>query len=1233
MGSRVSHGRQFETESRPLPFRRLHLDTQIPQRRAAAPWLGGTPGPSGIVLASIVVALVLVSSFAVMSTGRQAPGPNGGAVHRPGGPAIPAGELQIPGPAASLARPGEHLHSAVGGPPIVEWYNVTSTASTSLLEQPPHLFGASMAYDPGDPTHTPPPAAGLLLLFGGGTPWGLSNFTYVGIPTTTTAGNGVVTPSIQWVNLSAQLPVAPSPRYYASMAYDAIDGYVVLFGGQNGTTFFDDTWTIQITGAIQNGLWVFYTTGWVHRIERTTPSLRAGAQMAYDPIDQDVVLYGGEYGTQLLGDTWDFFGGSWTQLTSPTSPPVDGHGALVPDGAGGVLLITGRGLLSQAWTFVGGTWNLISTTVPLGGAAYVGVSYDNATGNLTLFGGMNLTTLSASNATWNATADLGVWSQPVTGAAPADRAYASMVYDPAIGLTVLFGGGGPVGPLNDTWVFGSWPRNAFPFSVTLAFYSSAFGPENPPFQPGSDVYFIATPNGGTAPYSYYFSSNGAASVYVAGSGSVTVMFSFSSPANYLLTVIVGSGGLQATANLTIPVGSIMVPNWQPLRDFYSFPNSGSVWSPGGNCWGFATTAILYWDHDIAGEADTPYLPAPVYSTFNLSEPPGNPPSSGPGMNSTTLAIMMHQTLEAALVTTTSISGASMAADLVQLENQLALGNPVILVLHSPQHGYHAVVAYGVWTAPNGTVEITTSDSNEPNTTDLGYWIPASENFTYYSAGAYVNGFTYSVAAPAVSTIQPSWLKHWMYTSDSQSYDTQGNGWELVASDAALKIVSTAGGSDSFAFPSLGDSQTFLGGIANSSGIEEPFQIGPLHGVMQVYALPLANGVGYGIKDPSNNTSDIELVQATNDSGTPTVRGATFTVSSEGEHAVNLTAEPNGTRLVVGNESVSVNVSFAQLVGNVSDVLNASSLTLPAYSLVGFHVENWSGLASTSANSIEVSVSTDNGTGATTTYHLTNGQSGLGPGTLVAFTVTFTETGLTTKELAKPGWSVEVGGVLESTTTATTLSFNLANGTYPYLVMGPAGDTVLGNPAGGTLTVAGAAQNWPFTFAKGKTAVLTFTAKGLAVDRNWCVEVSGLTLCSTGKSVKFPALALGPYDYAVVSPLAGQTVTGNVGKTTAVLTGGSTQTLDLVKSTTVALTFAYEYAVTFAESGLTSGTWSITVKGHTETAAWDRAIQFNLTNGTYAYKIGGEMGYIGTGSPARAVVPTSVSVTVTFTKKA
>ena len=1193
------------------------------------------------LIVAALVSIALPTGVLQLSTLETNPGGNGpaGALLTPAAPvslpspALPSAEkggmLAIPGPAASPARAAPH--PALTGV-TVGWFNVTNTASRLPNERPPYMLGSSLVYDPGGP-HIPPPTAGLLVLFGGFARWGApTNYTYVGIPTTVTAGNGVSTPSVEWVNLSSRLPTAPAPRYHAAMAYDATDNYVVLFGGsKDGVTEYGDTWTFQVTGVVQNGNWTFYTSGWTRLIERATPSLRSGARMAYDSIDHYVVLYGGSYNGTPLGDTWIFAGGTWTPLHPIPSPLADSDGALVPDGPAGLLLIFGQGESTLAWTFLGGTWTFVTNSVPLGPRAFIAVSYDNATGNLTVFGGQNQTTLTYTNDTWNATANLSAWWQPTTSQAPAERGTTAMAYDPAIGLTVLFGGGGNGGTyFNDTWLFGTWPPGETPFSVTLTFGPASLRP-GPPFPPPARIPFIATPNGGSAPYNFQF-VDGGLKVNATANGSVLEFFLYTTPGNYLLSVTATSGALQASANLTVPVGSVMVPNWQPLRDFYSFSNYGSGWSPGGNCYGFATTAALYWEHDIAGAPVTPYLPAHKYSTFDLVAPPGIKPFPGPGMNSTTLAIMLHQTLDPANSVNSSFSPSDMVASYTLLVKQLQKGNPVVLSLAATNRsiGYHAVVAYGEWSALNGTDEITTSDSNEPGKTNIGYWDPTNETFTYTSAGIPVNGFIVALPAPAVSTLQPSWLGNWAYDGFSQSYDTQGFGFEVVGSDVPLSISSSAGGSDFFALPTEADSQTFVGGIAGSSGVEEPFLTGTSNGTVQAYALPMAPNVTYSVNDPSSGSSHLMVVQATNDSGIPLVQGFSINVTSTAVHDFTLVAGPNGTRMSVGSTPVNVTISFARLVGNVSDVLNASSLDFPAFSQVTFDVRNWSALASTSTPSVTVYVAAHNGTGPTTEYSLENGQAGLGGGSRLTFVVAFTETGLPALTLARAGWTVILNGTRVWSTHSTISFSGTPNGTFPVLVTGPMGYRV--STSIETVSVAGNASV-DVPFVKGSTYTLTFSEKELARGQTWCVTLNGAESCTSRTSQRFGNLSssasYGAYAYAIVSPLGGQRITASIGRTSVPVSGSTS----LSRSETIVYTIVYDYAVTFTESGAPAGTWSITVAGHTLSNATGEPITFELRNGTYSYRIGAIAGFRSAGypRPVRVSEP-GVTVTVTFSPK-
>jgi hypothetical protein len=245
-------------------------------------------------------------------------------------------------------------------------------------------------------------------------------------------------------------------------------------------------------------------------------------------------------------------------------------------------------------------------------------------------------------------------------------------------------------------------------------------------------------------------------------------------------------------------------------------------------------------------------------------------------------------------------------------------------------------------------------------------------------------------------------------------------------------------------------------------------------------------------------------------------------------------------------------------------------------------------------------------------------------------LTITESGLPARTLAKDGWTVVLGGIRQWSTHATISFTGLANGTYPVLVTGPNGYV----ETTGALTTVKVSGSTPVAvaFAKGKTLTLTFTEKGLAKGQSWCVSIDNATACTKAASQKFVNLTAssvyGDYSYAVVSPLVGQHITAAIGKTT-VLTSGS---LDLVASTTIAYTFAYDYAVTFTETGAPSGTWSVTIGTTTLSNNTGEPIVFHLVNGTYSYKIGAIFGYKSSGSPKRVVVPTAVSVTVTYTKK-
>jgi len=80
---------------------------------------------------------------------------------------------------------------------------------------------------------------------------------------------------------SAPAAGQPPARTGAAMAYDAVDGAVVLFGGQNRSRTLNDTW-------------IWGGSGWTQAHPVTSPPRLNNAQMAYDPVSHDVLLVGGE---------------------------------------------------------------------------------------------------------------------------------------------------------------------------------------------------------------------------------------------------------------------------------------------------------------------------------------------------------------------------------------------------------------------------------------------------------------------------------------------------------------------------------------------------------------------------------------------------------------------------------------------------------------------------------------------------------------------------------------------------------------------------------------------------------------------------------------------------------------------------------------------------------------------------------------------------------------------------
>ena len=135
----------------------------------------------------------------------------------------------------------------------------------------------------------------------------------------------------------------PPPRFDAAFAWDPVRREAVLFGGK---TFpaglpFGDTWAWD--GA-----------DWTERVPATAPTRRSQAAFAWNPNRRRLLLYAGSDTSGLREDAWEWDGASWSLVPVPNAPPPRSLAALAASSDGkGVVMFGGQdplaGGLNDQW--------------------------------------------------------------------------------------------------------------------------------------------------------------------------------------------------------------------------------------------------------------------------------------------------------------------------------------------------------------------------------------------------------------------------------------------------------------------------------------------------------------------------------------------------------------------------------------------------------------------------------------------------------------------------------------------------------------------------------------------------------------------------------------------------------------------------------------------------------------------------------------------------------------------
>jgi hypothetical protein len=237
----------------------------------------------------------------------------------------------------------------------------------------------------------------------------------------------------------------------AAIAYDPLLGGVVLYGDCDAVQNYS-----TLTWFFSNASWSLLPT------PNGTPPGLCEPGLVYDPALDGVLLFGGARvsgATQTpLNETWLFSGSNWTRLFPAHAPPAREAPQLVYDTAQQeVVLFAGMHFtasgyvpLNDTWTFANGTW---SPSAP--GPSSTGVYWAGPNEGFAYDPTLNASVLVTSNRTWLLTN--GSWSLAHPGAMPQDHAQGDLIFDPATGALLLFGGccNRSGDPFNDTWAFGS----------------------------------------------------------------------------------------------------------------------------------------------------------------------------------------------------------------------------------------------------------------------------------------------------------------------------------------------------------------------------------------------------------------------------------------------------------------------------------------------------------------------------------------------------------------------------------------------------------------------------------------------------------------------------------------------------------------------------------------------------------------------------------------------------------
>ncbi len=210
------------------------------------------------------------------------------------------------------------------------------------------------------------------------------------------------------------------------MAYDPVRQQVVVFGGYNGNSLGDTS--------------TFDGTNWVRRFPASSPVDRWGHRMVWDAARNEVVLFGGTRNTGRLNDTWTWNGTNWTQKSPTTAPSPRDNFCLAYDAARQrVVLFGGANGGQETWLWDGTNWTAANPPNRPQATDRSAMEYHVTRQEIVLFGNYGQTWI------WNGTD----WTQRGSFHVPAAKSWPTLINDGTSNTILMFSGSNQ----QETW---SW---------------------------------------------------------------------------------------------------------------------------------------------------------------------------------------------------------------------------------------------------------------------------------------------------------------------------------------------------------------------------------------------------------------------------------------------------------------------------------------------------------------------------------------------------------------------------------------------------------------------------------------------------------------------------------------------------------------------------------------------------------------------------------------------------------